>query len=217
MRKIIALYMCVLVLFSLAACGRSTSSVPFSIPCDVTEADDANNTLHVSSDISNNENNTNTPASNNEANISDDRAVGTDAISFEYLYRGFTAVMLDDTNARASFDDVAGDRVILTEDDWHNYMEKYCPGIAYYNDVDFTSECLIAITSTNAKPTYAISSPIRAVTTDNGSLRIEYNNDPSTYIYALNTDTVTHFSLSVLIVSKSDLLENIADDWVYTA
>ena len=124
--------------------------------------------------------------------------------------------MLDDTKTRVSFDDVAGDRVILTEDDWHSFMEKYCPGIAYYNDVDFTSECLITITSMNAKPIYAISSPIRSINFENDTLHIEYSDDPSTYIYALNTDTVTHFFISVLIVNKSDLPNNVSDDWVYT-
>ena len=158
----------------------------------------------------------NIPASNDGTRTSDNKTAGTNEISFEYLYRGFTAVLLEDKKARASFDEVAGDRVILTEDDWQNYMANYCPGIPYYRDVDFTSECLIAITSTLAKPTYASFSPIRSISADNDTLYIEYNDDPSAYIYALNTDAVTHFCISIVIVNKNDLPNNMTDDWVYT-
>ena len=142
-------------------------------------------------------------------------AAGAGGVKFKYLYRGFTAVGLEDTETLAAFDEVSGDRVILTEAAWQDYMEKYCPGIHYYEDVDFKSECLIVGMSMGSKSTFATGLEVRAVTVGTDTMPIRYNDDPSTFVYALNTADVAHFYVCVLVISRGDLPEGEADGWVY--
>ena len=59
-------------------------------------------------------------------------------IPFEYFYRGFTLI-----ENKPLFLETGGISVILTDDDWHDFMDNYCPGIPYFINIDYNKECLI--------------------------------------------------------------------------
>lgn len=134
-------------------------------------------------------------------------------VDFRYIYRGFTLVSLDD---RSTFEDFSefGSKIILNENDWDNFMASYCPGIMYFESWDFSRDYLIASICMGAKPMCAISNEIASIMQENGLLKITYDDDPTNYIYALNTDAYTHFYMDVIAISRENLPEN-ADDWTY--
>ena len=193
-------YLTIVILFALvvglSGCGQGDSNEPASNPVA-----NISNDLSVSADI---------------GQVSDGLATGVGAITFKYLYRGFTSVRLENTEMFAAFNEVTGDRLILTEDDWQDYMGKYCPSIYYFEDVDFTSQCLIAVSSMGSKSTFAVSSDIKSITSGDDTLLVESDNDPDICIYALNTDDVTHFYIAVIIINRGNLPKSIADNWIYS-
>lgn len=136
-----------------------------------------------------------------------------DPIDFRSLYRGFSAVSLDDMEKMEAFSGF-GTKLILNEEDWSAFMGSYCPGIPYDDTWDFSKECLIASVIQGARPTYASSSTLTGFTWEEGHIVLEHDNDPANSIYALNGDDHTHFYVEVIIVSRADLPEDI-QDYVY--
>ena len=55
-------------------------------------------------------------------------------IDFRMIYRGFTAVSLDDTENYERFCGY-GTKMIASEEEWSSFMAAYCPGIPYSGDV----------------------------------------------------------------------------------
>lgn len=71
-------------------------------------------------------------------------------IPFKYFYRGFATIkesMLDKYPN--------GTFIIQTDEDWHDFMDKYVPGIPYYISVDYSKECLVFDSVFPARPTYS--------------------------------------------------------------
>jgi len=133
-------------------------------------------------------------------------------IPFVYFYRGFTP--LNDSTDTESFKEVSGTRIILTADDWYDYCDRFCHGAYYFIDVDYTKECLIAISYMyGAKPSHNYSSDIKEITVKEGLLNITYEDNPSERIYVLNIDS-GHWFVNVVKVSIIDLLP--VDEIVYT-
>lgn len=134
-------------------------------------------------------------------------------IDFRYIYRGFSPVPLD--SVKRMEDHMGfGTKVIVNENDWNAFMESYCPGIPYYDTWDFSQECLIASIVSGARPAYANSNTITKLSWENGYFVLEYENDPNHYMYALNSDEVTHFYVEVIAISKGNLPEG-AEVWAY--
>lgn len=134
-------------------------------------------------------------------------------IDFRYIYRGFSAVQFDNKAALKDFAEF-GTKIITTETDWNIFMERYCPGIPYYDAWDSSKEYLIASVTMGARPTYVNSNTITSLSWCDGYFAFEYDNDPANYIYVLNNDTTTHFYLEVISVSREDLPDG-ADVWSY--
>ena len=61
-------------------------------------------------------------------------------IDFRMIYRGFTAVSLDDTETYERFCGY-GTKMIASEEGWSAFMAAYCPGIPYYCLL-YTSRCV---------------------------------------------------------------------------
>ena len=137
-------------------------------------------------------------------------------IPFQYLYRGFSAIRREDTEAFSAFDWVTGERIIQTEEAWHDFMAAYCPGIFYDVSVDFSDECLLAVTSMGAKSTFATMPDILAIRVSGGELQIQLEFDTDAGVYALNTGETTHFALNIVVVRRSDLPADPDEDIVYT-
>lgn len=124
------------------------------------------------------------------------------SLDFRTLYRGFSPVSLDgDREAFASF----GVKVITNEDDWGTFMGSFCPGIPYEESIDFEKEYLVASMMQGSRPGYIGAEHLNGLVWKDGYFLLEYDNDSSDCIYALNGDSVTHFYVEVIIVSREDV------------
>ena len=132
-------------------------------------------------------------------------------IKFDYFYRGFTAV--SDSNDTLS--QIVGERIFMTEGDWQDFMGKYCPGIPYYVQVDFTKECLVAEIMNGAKPIYAASYDIKKIAVTTDKLDIQGNFDISTGVYALNSDGHINYFFNIVKINKKDLPVDLNDIYIY--
>ena len=134
-------------------------------------------------------------------------------IPFQYLYRGFSPVSLENYEEMEAFSQI-GTKIITSEEEWSTYIGKYCPGIPYDASFDFSQDCLIASVVPGARPTYICSNTIQKIHLKDGTLLVEYDNDPDASVYVLNSDTTAHFYVEILIVSQEDVLPEAAS-YVY--
>lgn len=195
MRKIVCPAMLIVLLCLLSACF-SMKYEEEHIPAEETEH------AVVQSEISFSEENAPNQASENIANI-----------DFRYIYRGFSPVSLDDGQQMENYMSF-GTKVIVRESDWNAFLASYCPGIPCDDARDFSQECLIASIVSGARPAYANSNTITGLSWENGYFSFEYENDPSHYLYALNSSDVTHFYVEIVAISKEDFPEG-AESWAY--
>ena len=122
-------------------------------------------------------------------------------IDFRYIYRGFTGVPLDNREEIEKFGNF-GVQMIATEDEWHAFMDTYCPGIPYNESWDFQEDYLLASVTASEDPAFAVADAVTGLTWENGSFIREYEKDPEHYVYALNTGEYTHFYVEVIAISK---------------
>lgn len=92
--------------------------------------------------------------------------------------------------------------MIATEDEWHAFMDTYCPGIPYNEPWDFQEDYLLASVTASEDPAFAVADAVTGLTWENGSFIREYEKDPEHYVYALNTGEYTHFYVEVIAISK---------------
>lgn len=123
-------------------------------------------------------------------------------VDFRYIYRGFTAVPLNDSKMFEKFMGF-GTQIIATEEEWDAFMASYCPGIPYYEPWDFSEDYLCASVVSGASPTYASSNTTIRLFWENGRLLPEFENNPANYVFAMNTAEYTHFYVEVMAVSKA--------------
>ena len=123
-------------------------------------------------------------------------------VDFRYIYRGFTAVPLNDGEMFEKFMGF-GTQIIATEEEWDAFMASYCPGIPYYEPWDFSEDYLCASIVSGASPTYANSNTTIRLFWENGRFLPEFENNPANYVYAMNTAEYTHFYVEVMAVSKA--------------
>lgn len=119
-------------------------------------------------------------------------------IDFRYIYRGFTGVPLDNQKEIEKFRNF-GVQMVATEDEWHTFMDTYCPGIPYNEPWDFQEDYLLVSVTASADPAFAVADAVTGLTWENGSFIREYENNP---VYALNTGEYTHFYVEVIAISK---------------
>lgn len=124
--------------------------------------------------------------------------------NFRTIYKGFTAVPLDDSENRENFS-TFGTEIISTEEDWNAFMAAFCPGIPYDESWDFSKECLVASIVQGSRPAYACANAIKSVACGDGYFIFEYDDNPADCIYALNDGNTTHFYVEVIAVSRKDI------------
>lgn len=129
-------------------------------------------------------------------------------IKFQYFYRGFATVKYN------MFDTYpVGTLIIETDADWHDFMDKYVPGIPYYVAPDFSKELLVYIGSFPAKPNYSTGFDIKGFTISGNKLDTEYvmheNSGDANGIYAQNIDDIIHCFVNIVKIGKSDIPQNI--------
>ncbi|MCR4436559.1 MAG: hypothetical protein QHH06_12190 [Clostridiales bacterium] len=132
-------------------------------------------------------------------------------IKSEYFYRGFATVKEDDISTYPR-----GTYVIETEEEWHNFMDKYVPGIPYDVVVDFSTESLIYDGIFPARPTYSQAFDIKGLTLKNNRIQVEYTDEP-THVYAQNIEGVEHCFVNIVKVSKKDIPENTQNKYPVTS
>ena len=133
-------------------------------------------------------------------------------IPFRYLYRGFTPISLEDNGKRAAFSTVSsgGTWLIKEEETLLTFFNNFCPGAPSYEEYDFSRDCMLARVYFGAKPTYNVAQNVDAVILENDYLDIQFNNDYTSYIYALNKD-VANYYVTIVIVSREDIPEFLAN------
>lgn len=104
-------------------------------------------------------------------------------IDFRYIYRGFTAVPLNDSEMLERFMEF-GEQTIATEEEWSAFMASYCPGIPYDEPWDFSEDYLLAYITEGASPAYTNSNTITSLVWEDGRFKPEYENDPANFVYA---------------------------------
>lgn len=122
-------------------------------------------------------------------------------INFNYFYRGFTAVPLNDNMMLERFMEF-NEQIITTEEEWSAFMESYCSGIPYDEPWDFSADYLIAYITEAESQAYTRADSITSLVWENGDFSPKYENDPADYVYALNSEEYTHFYVEVIAVSK---------------
>ena len=129
-------------------------------------------------------------------------------ISFEYFYRGFTP--LTDETEKEAFYSVLGINIILNEEDWYDFAQKYCPTANVLVIPDFSEEYLIIDSSMySSRASENISINIKNIDIKNNELLITYDNENiSERIYAINMNGVGHWFVNVIKVNKNYLPNN---------
>ena len=137
-----------------------------------------------------------------------------DSIAFEYFYRGFTPIT-EDTDVYA-FNSVLGTKVILTEEDWQSFTQKFCPTAGTLSSPDFTKECLVTISSMyGSRASENASIDIESIVVNDGDLLVASGGDISKSIYAINISGVGHWFVNVVKINKNDLPNNV--DGIFTS
>ena len=129
----------------------------------------------------------------------------SDCIAFDYFYRGFTPIM-EDSDSEA-FYSVLGARVILTEEDWRDFTQKFCHTAGSFSIPDFSYECLIIDSSMyGSRASENSSKDILKITVKDNIIAITYDEEnTSDKIYAINMDGVGHWFVNIVRIKKTDL------------
>ena len=127
-------------------------------------------------------------------------------IPFRYLYRGFTPVSWEDSGKRSAFSEASAVGAWLIEDEEAllNFCSVFCSGAPFFEEYDFSKDCMLARISFGAKSSYNISSDVESVFIENDYLDMRFSNDYTKYFYALNSE-VLHYCVTILIISREDL------------
>lgn len=132
-------------------------------------------------------------------------------IKFQYFFRGFIPLKENQISTYPT-----GTYIIETDKEWHDFMDKYVPGIPYYTSVDYSKECLVFSAFLPAKPTYSYGSDIKAFIVNENKLEPEFiekiPTGDSNGIYAQNIDDIVHCYVNIVKINKDDIpkgIENI--------
>ena len=127
-------------------------------------------------------------------------------IPFRYLYRGFTPVTWEDSGKRAAFSEASAVGAWLIEDEEAllNFCSVFCSGAPFFEEYDFTRDCMLARIYSGAKSSYNASSDVESVYIENDYLDMQFSNDYTKYFYALNSE-VLHYCVTILIISREYL------------
>lgn len=122
------------------------------------------------------------------------------SIKFEYFYRGYAAVKNSELSTYP-----LGTLIIKTDADWHDFMDRYVPGIPYFTPLDFSKNYLVVDLTGPAKPTYTSGSlSIKGFSIKNDKLEVRYD-DPITgvnSIWAQNINGIKHVFVTIVEINK---------------
>jgi hypothetical protein len=145
-------------------------------------------------------------------------ALSADGIPFEYFYRGFTPVVSDSSAVygASEFEAVLGISVLLTEEDWLDFADRFCPFALHYSLPDFSRECLVAASGMYGSTASANSSfAIATISCADGALVMTADGaHPAERIHALTLNNIGHWFVNVVKIKKSDLPPEVKDVYV---
>jgi len=129
---------------------------------------------------------------------------------YQYFFSGF--ITLKDDQVEAYPHDTF---VIETDEDWHDFMDRYVPGIPYNLTVDYSKEYLVFNVVFPAKPTYSIGTDIKDFIVTDNKLEPEYStfgaNGIANGIYAQNIDGVLHCFVNIVTLNKEGVPAGISN------
>lgn len=103
--------------------------------------------------------------------------------------------------------------VIETDDDWHDFMNKYVPGIHYDVSVDYSKECLVYIGTFPVQNIYSEGLDIKGLSIKNSKIEVQYIEYPNTGIcngiYVQDAEGYINCFVNIVKVDKKDLPGNI--------
>lgn len=130
-------------------------------------------------------------------------------IKFEYFYRGFATIK--NNNSLDTYPN--GTLIIETDEDWHDFMDKYVPGISYTIPKDFSNYYLVFDSSPSAKLSYTYGVDIKTFIINGNKLEPEYIHYALTGIangiYAQNVEGAEHRFVNIVRINKKDIPGNI--------
>ena len=136
--------------------------------------------------------------------------------TFEYVYRGFTPIPDDSAAFFAIQKELP---VILTEEDFRDFLGKYCPvssRVIEPGEIDFVKDFLIVESHiySGAIPYIYVSSEISGIILTEQGIEITYNgNNPSTAVYVLGS--TDYLFINIVKVNKNSLPTNMENICVY--
>ena len=139
-------------------------------------------------------------------------------IEYRSMFAGFTSVSVEDREEYESFCQICETyKIILSDDDWHSFMNDFCPGLRYDDAPDYRYECLIVDMLHPALPTRTGNSPVLSVSVNNYYISVEHDEDYASRYYVLNRYPTCHFAFNLLIIGKDDLPKNLPEEFIYKA
>jgi hypothetical protein len=146
------------------------------------------------------------PDSSKTVSHTTDNLQNTSKKEFEYFFRGFVDVKTDELESypHQSY-------VIETDGDWHDFMNKYVPGIYYRTTVDYTKECLVFCPTFSPHAMFGYGSDIRTLVVDdeNNLAPLYIKNGPMDEIYAMNDANIVHCFVNIVKMNKNDVPEGV--------
>lgn len=125
-------------------------------------------------------------------------------VPFEYFFRGFIALNYDQIEAYPK-----DSCIIESDDDWHDFMDKYVPGIPYDLTVDYSTECLVFSVIFPARPIYSTSADVETFVMDGDKFEAQYEqrdeSESGEEIYAQNIDEIEHCFVNIVKIKKKYL------------
>jgi hypothetical protein len=118
---------------------------------------------------------------------------------FQYFYRGFATINVDREENYP-----IGTYIIEKDEDWHDYMDKYVPGIFYDCELDFSKYYLIVNSALSPRPTYSVEFDIKSFYSVNKRIEVEYAPIQNP-IYAQNIDNLEHIFVNILRTKKENI------------
>lgn len=138
-------------------------------------------------------------------------------IDFEYFYRGFTPVGagIDDIS-QEELEEILGGCLILSEEDWIAFEQKYCPPAGALSYPDFDEKCFyVEFCLYGAKSTFVTSSDIEAVEVQENHIYTRIVEDRTKDIWALNTNGIGHLFMNIIVLNRSDIPTDV-DEMIYS-
>ena len=148
------------------------------------------------------------PLSNNAESIAGNTEQETDAINFEYFFRGFSHA--NDIHEEYDVYGILGDCLITREEDWYTFTNNFCSFAGKFSTPNFNEYYLLVNASLYGSSAGANNShEIDTIQIVDHKIFATSKPHTSMDIYAMNSDGFGHLFINVVKVSRKDVPDDI--------